>query len=255
MRFESPERHNVMTLAAIGVAAHILADVTHEVAGHGGVCLLTGGKITLLTSAFFRNEPLSRLVAAAGPCANLIAGALLWFVFRRKRNWAPAALLFVLFGMAFNFFWAAGYFIYSGVADTGDWAIALGGPPTALHLRAALIALGIVSYVIFTRMVVRAVARISSLDLQRLIFIPYVAAGITACVAAMFYQRDPMAAMMDAGREGFLANIVLLAVPRRVAQLHPSTRTLIDQNNFWIVAAAILFVVFIVVLGRGVTPN
>ena len=67
-------RHDLLTLAAVGVVAHVCADVSHEVLGHGVVCLLTGGKMTLLTSVFFRTEPLSRLVAAAGPCANLITG-------------------------------------------------------------------------------------------------------------------------------------------------------------------------------------
>jgi hypothetical protein len=48
-------RHDLLTLVAIGVAAHIAADVVHEVLGHGVVCLLSGGKITLLTWVFYRD--------------------------------------------------------------------------------------------------------------------------------------------------------------------------------------------------------
>ena len=50
MAERSSRRHDLLTLVAIGVAAHIAADVVHEVLGHGVVCLLSGGKITLLTS-------------------------------------------------------------------------------------------------------------------------------------------------------------------------------------------------------------
>lgn len=74
MAERSRRRHDLLTLAPIGVAAHIAADVVHKVLGHGVVCLLSGGRITVLTSVFFRSEPFSRLVAAAGPCANIIAG-------------------------------------------------------------------------------------------------------------------------------------------------------------------------------------
>ena len=53
MAERSTRRHDLLTLVAIGVAAHIAADVVHEVLGHGVVCLLSGGKITLLTLVFF----------------------------------------------------------------------------------------------------------------------------------------------------------------------------------------------------------
>jgi hypothetical protein len=55
MAERSTRRHDLLTLVAIGVAAHIAADVVHEVLGHGVVCLLSGGKITLLTWVFYRD--------------------------------------------------------------------------------------------------------------------------------------------------------------------------------------------------------
>jgi hypothetical protein len=48
-------KHDLLSLVAIGVAAHIAADVVHKVLGHGVVCLLGGGKISLLTWVFYRD--------------------------------------------------------------------------------------------------------------------------------------------------------------------------------------------------------
>jgi len=33
-----------LTLIAIGTISYIIADIVHEVIGHGGACLLAGGK-------------------------------------------------------------------------------------------------------------------------------------------------------------------------------------------------------------------
>jgi hypothetical protein len=255
MATEFHKTHDVITLVAIGVAAYILADVTHEVVGHSGICLLTGGRITLLTSVFFRNQPDSRIVAAAGPLANLVMGMLLWLLSRSKQNWRPASRLFLVFAGAFNLFWAAGYFIYSGVGDTGDWAIALGGPPLELVSRASLITLGVVSYFVFTRSTARAFAQVSKIDMRKLVFVPYFAAGTAACIAAVFYAADPIGALAGAARESFLANIVLLAVPWRSMPKQSSADAAVARDNRWLTATVISFVVFVLILGRGAMPH
>jgi hypothetical protein len=55
-----------------------------------------------------------------------------------------------------------------------------------------------ISYFLTTRGVVQAVAKFAGgSDVQRLIVIPYIAAGVAACLAAMF-DRDPSGAL--AGR-------------------------------------------------------
>lgn len=236
---QSRARHDGLTIAAIGVVAYIAADVAHEVLGHGAACLLTSGKVTLVTSVFFRNEPLSRIVAATEPCGNVVAGALAWF-FLRKRDW-PASLRFLLvLAMAFNFFWAAGYFIYSGVADTGDWAIALGGPPLGISARASLIVVGVISYWLVTRVTVRALRGVTNVDLTRLVLLPYFAAGAAACLAALFYQRDPVGSVAGAARETFLSNILVLLVPRWVTMQRNAADAVVARDNRWLVTSATL---------------
>src|SRR5436309_4280316 len=78
-----------LTIAAIGLLVGVLADFIHEGLGHGGACLLVGGKPTLLTSMNFVWDESGvprwalRAVAAGGTVANLLAGALTVATLRR----------------------------------------------------------------------------------------------------------------------------------------------------------------------------
>jgi hypothetical protein len=116
-----PSSSDIATLAALGVLGHIVADVVHEVIGHGGAAVAFGARITLLTSVFFRSEPGSRLIDAAGPTANLIVGFLFLDLAKRARSGTTG--FFFLLAAAFNFFWCAGYFLFSGATNQGDWLL------------------------------------------------------------------------------------------------------------------------------------
>jgi hypothetical protein len=78
-----------LTIAAIGLLVGALADFIHEGLGHGGACLLVGGKPTLLTSMNFAWDGSGfprwtfRVVAAGGTIANLLAGTLALAMLRR----------------------------------------------------------------------------------------------------------------------------------------------------------------------------
>lgn len=63
------------TVIAIGALAATLADVCHETLGHGLGCFAASGRITLLTSIWFRCQGATALTDAGGPLASLIAGA------------------------------------------------------------------------------------------------------------------------------------------------------------------------------------
>src|SRR5205085_6526702 len=73
---------DLVTIAAIGLLAGALVDFIHEGLGHGGACLLVGGKPTLLTTMNFVWDDTSfprwalRAVSAGGTIANLLTGAL-----------------------------------------------------------------------------------------------------------------------------------------------------------------------------------
>jgi hypothetical protein len=259
MNSESPRSHDTLTLIAIGVVSYIFADLCHEALGHALVCLITGGKVLVLTSVFFRSDPGSRLVDAAGPCANLLAGAVLLMALARARKVSLPTRLFLVFAMAFNFFWGAGYFLYSGVADEGDWALVIRGLPAPMFWRAALVVLGLVGYSLATRLVARAVGGFAGgSDIRRLVLIPYVAAGVAACLAALFDRGDPSGALAGAARETFLANVVMLALPGSVARragVGAPDGIYVARSLGWIMGSAIVFLVFAAVMGRGFRPS
>jgi hypothetical protein len=258
MNPESRPSHGTLTLIAIGVVSYIFADLCHEVFGHALVCLVTGGKILVLTSVFFRSEPGSRLVDAAGPTMNFLAGALLWIVLTRSQKFSPPSRLFLVFAAAFNFFWGAGYFVYSGVANEGDWALVIRGLPPPMFWRAVLLVLGVVSYFLTMRLIVRALAEFAGRsDGRRLVFIPYIAAGAAACLAALFDRRDLSGALAGAVRETFLTNVVLFAIPGLIARsgLRPSRVVYVARSFGWLAGSALILLVFLAVMGRGYSPG
>jgi hypothetical protein len=124
--------------------------------------------------------------------------------------------------------------------------------------RAVLIVLGLVSYSFTTRMFVRAVAEFAGgSNLQRAIIIPYLAAGVAACLVAAFY-RDSSGAIAGAAREAFLANIVMLAAPRLITRRSIAAErgfVYVTRSPGWLAASAIVFLGFAVVMGRGLRPG
>ncbi len=251
----TPDRSSsdIATVAAIGALCYIVADVVHEAIGHGGACLATGGRIILLTSVFFRSDPGSRLVDAAGPGANLVAGLFLLGLSKRARPGATG--FFLLLAAAFNLFWCAGYFLYSGASNQGDWALVIRDWPPPILWRTILFLLGLVLYTFSIRQTIRGLARLGDqpgtrANTTRLFFIPYFAAGLTACAVALFDRFQTGEALVGAFREAFLANVVLSMMPRwlsRTSNIAP----LISRQPRWIVAAVIALVLFSLTMGRG----
>ena len=83
----SVEAHDdVPTVCAISMLAGILANVLHEGLGHAATALLTGAKSGVLSTVAWSSDFDSRLVAAAGTLANLVAGAALWLALRSWRS-------------------------------------------------------------------------------------------------------------------------------------------------------------------------
>lgn len=72
----SDRNTKLVYLATIGIFSYVVADMIHEVVGHGGTCLILGNKIELLTSVYFKSRPGSILVDLGGPTASLIFGVL-----------------------------------------------------------------------------------------------------------------------------------------------------------------------------------
>lgn len=241
--------HLHATVASISVIAFILACAAHEVVGHGGMCMIVGGHMNLLTSVYFRSTGGGALTDAAGPVMNLIVGAGFWFLLRRWTTPPILWRLFLVLAMAFNLFWGAGCFILSAVTNTGDWAFVL----RQMELepvwvwRVVIGVLGVFLY----RWAMRLLA--AQLPIGTPLFTAYLTGGIFSCIAALFFFGPLAPALREAALEGFGVGIglLLLAINRPKEKTNPSPDLVATAGNGWLFAAAVLAVIFIATLGRG----
>jgi len=234
------------TLSAITAIAYITACVAHEVIGHGGMCLVVGGRVTLLTSVYFRGTNGGPLTDAAGPLMNLIFGTVCWS-FARKRPLASQSRLFFVLAMAFNLFWSAAYFIFSAVTNTGDWAFVLRDlslKPIWMW-RLLMGALGVVIYVRSARAVDKLVPPGTSLLLS------YLVAGVVSCVAALFFTGPVLPAVREAAHSSFGAAVGLLFLAYRRSKQPHTSPSLVAYNNGWLLFSVLIIMLFSLVLGRG----
>jgi len=240
--------HSYSTLGAIAAVAFIVACVAHEAIGHGGMCLALGGRVTLLTSVYFRCTNGGPLTDAAGPLMNLIVGGACWLLARHRPLVSRSRLFFIL-AMAFNLFWGAGYFIFSAIANTGDWAFVLRDltlEPRWLW-RLLMGALGVGVYVRSARAVATLVPPGTPLVW------PYLVAGVVSCVAVLFYAGPTLPAVREAARSSFGAAVGLLFLAYRgskQARASPSP-ILVAHSNGWLLFSALVTILFFLVLGRG----
>src|SRR2546423_1425257 len=125
-------RCDLLTVAALGLMVCALCATIHEGLGHGGACVVVGGKPRLLTSMMFRGDQSGldrwtyRFVAAGGTLANLLGGGVALLFLRRPPASVPAHYFVWLFATV-NLLVGTGYFLFSGFSNIGDWANVIAG--------------------------------------------------------------------------------------------------------------------------------
>ena len=258
-----PRLLDLWTIAAIAVSATVITNLIHEGLGHGGMCIATGGRGLVLSTVHFECSADTRLVAAGGTLANLIFGVVFWGAARMVKQSAPWRYFFWLL-TTFNLLDAGGYFLFSGIGNFGDWAAVVAGwqPPWAW--RVGLVALGTVTYFLLfvplclleLRPFLGKDAEIRVRRARQLTVVPYLTGGILSCAAGALNPVGPFLILMSAaaasfgGHSGLAWMWTLLRSPRI-----PSSELQmpeIERNRGWMVAAAVLAIVFIAGLGPGV---
>jgi hypothetical protein len=252
---------DTLTIIAIAIVATVIADVLHEGAGHGGTCLLRGGYPLALSTVHFECGDEGRLVAAGGTIVNFIAGLIFWFASRRATRSAHLRY-FLWLSMTLNFFGTGGYFLFSGVANIGDWAAVIEGFHPAWLWRVGLTLLGVGSYGLFMWIALLEMRPFLPQAgperwkrAQRLSMVPYFTDGILSCVAGMFNPVGMILVGISAAAASFGGASGLCwmwnwlkgsRIPTGSFEMAPLTR-----SRGWIVAAGILAVLFIAILGPG----
>ena len=150
---KSSESADVPTVAAIAMVSYVVASMVHEGLGHGGVCVISGGRPIAISSVHFEcdgNAP--RMVSSAGTLANLLVGGLCLALLRVTRSASARTRYFLWLSMTVNLFQGGGYFLFSGVANIGDWASIIEDLEHRWAYRMGLTALGAASYWFFVRL-------------------------------------------------------------------------------------------------------
>lgn len=257
---------DLWTVAAIAVSATVITDFIHEGLGHGGSCLATGAQAMVLSTVHFQCSADTRLVAAGGTLANLIFGAVFCAAARAVKRAATWRYFFWLL-MTFNLFDAGGYFLFSGIGNFGDWASVVAGwrPPWAW--RVGLVALGSVTYfLLFVPLCLRELrphigrdAEIRVSRARQLTVLPYLTGGVLSCAAGALNPVGPLLILVSAaaasfgGHSGLAWMWSLLHGPRIPSSEFQMPE--IERRQGWMVAAAVLAIIFIAVLGPGVKFN
>ena len=256
-----PPTDDVLTICAISIVAGILTNILHEGVGHGLTALLTGAESGVLTTVAWSSAFDSRLVEAGGTLANLAAALMFWIALRSTENSSVPTRYFLLITCAFNLFTGTGYFFFSGVTNFGDWAAVILGLHPHWLWRTLLVIVGVSSYFAAAVVVGIGLVRFVGISrqqqgrLRKLTFVPYFSGILLAVVAGLL---NPLAIQLlwqsalpatAGGQSGLLW--LQYYIPRGTEPRRAGEQ--LARSYVWIGLAAVLGVLYIVVLGRGVT--
>ena len=251
---ESKNKDDLPTVAALGLLGMCLVTVAHEAVGHGGTCLLFGGRIRLLTSSVFQCSVLSGWVDAGGPIVNLICGLLALIA----RKLTPPAFtrtrFFLMIVTALSWFWEGGYTIHAMHRQDGDlydFAQHLLGHVT-LAERWIFAALGLGLYLYTVRLTSRALLTFApSAQARKLARASWIAAALGATLAGSL--GPGYGDLRDAILEVGMASFPLLLIPRNgyeKASAPPDST--IARSPVLITVAIVVFGAFAASLGHGI---
>ena len=237
-------REDAPTLAAIGVLAYVGCDVLHELLGHGGACLVTGGRAASLSAFHFQCfGGWQRLVCAAGILANLATAILAWLALRMARKGSPRAAVFLWLFLAYNAFTGFGNIVTSVLSNNGDVANAFYG--SGWNWRPGMMAVGVGGYIAAIWLVHRARPRPS----WQMVLIPYFSAAVVACAAAALNSIVGQLSALTSAVTTTLGCWGFLLLPPIASAPVPGAP--VERSRAWIIAAIACAAVFIFLLGPG----
>ena len=229
-----------LTTIAISALACIVQDVLHEGLGHGVTAWLSGAHRVTMSTVALQSDVDTRLISANG---------------------TPSVRYFLVLALMGNLFTGTGYFLFSGVMNFGDWAAVIQGLEPRWMWQIALVVLGLVSY--FASMLVVG-AQLKpfrersdhSSRLLRLCWTPYFTDGILAGLGGLMNPLGLFYVLASALPSTLGANAGLLSLPGWMRGWKRDEKPPvgpIPRSAAWIVTGAVASLLFIFVLGRGLT--
>jgi hypothetical protein len=254
-------RSGLATPVAIALAAYALCDLLHEALGHGLAALMVPGvRIVSLSTVALQTAGSSRIVAAAGPLANLLAGAIALALFHRAPRLSPTGYFLWLFG-ALNLMNGTGYLLFSAALGSGDWAVAVKDLLPEGQWRAAMGIAGVAAYIgvikVSANELARAVEMVSAhrVGIARLVFSSYIAGGTLLLAASIFNPISPSLILVSGLGAGFAAMAGLTVIPKMVDKRtagRSEGNEPLQQSPGWIAAGVAMTALFIGIVAPGI---
>ena len=253
-----PAKDDRLTLMAISALACILQDVLHEGLGHGVTAWLSGAHDFTMSTVALQCDIDTRWVSANGTLVNLLFAAIFWFLLRSPQRYRPATRYFLVLAMTGNLFTGTGYFFFSGVTNFGDWAAVIQGLQPHWAWQLGLVVLGVASYYASMLLVAAKLNSFRSEDgsrLRGLCWTPYFTDGILAGLGGLLNPAGLFYVIASALPSSLGANAGLLSLPSMMRKGAGSDTQVgpVERSIPWIAAAAVASLLFIFVLGRGLT--
>jgi len=250
-----------LTVIAISALACILQDVLHEGLGHGITAWLSGAHRLTMSTVALQSDIETRWISANGSLVNLLFAAILWILLMRPQRYPPATHYFLVLAMAGNLFTATGYFFFSGVFNFGDWAAVIRGLQPHWIWQLGLVVLGVASYCASMLVVADKLKPFrrkgeTSPRLRVLCWTPYFTDAVLAGLGGLLNPLGLFYVIASALPSTLGANAGLLSLPVMMRGRSPGEEGQvgwIGRSAGWIVTASIASLLFILVLGRGIT--
>jgi hypothetical protein len=258
------------TIAAIAVIVYVVSNLTHEGAGHGGACLLAGGRAEMLNAVFFECDEARisaagiRWLAAAGTLANLLLAALVWVALRGEDRLRPGVRFALVLLLAVNLLQAFGYLLFSGAGRVGDWAVVFDGLMPEWIWRIGLAFLGgWLYFVVAPRLFMPHLEPFLGREqptrearAQRLTLLPYLVGGLAYLLAGVLNPHGFRLVLISAAGASLGGTSLLAWYPPLWAKKRGGSGVgaplAIRRSVVWLVAAAIVLGLFVLILGPGI---
>jgi len=258
---------DLMTVIAIAVIAYAGVNICHEILGHCTMAFLVGTKCRVISSTYI---PLAtevptwkyNILVPAGITANWIAALACLVLLRRWKSARPTVRYFLWLLMAVNLFLSSTYVAVAPIIKFGDSYILIQKLPGQLFWRTAVALVGATILFFSFRLCRDELSRLIGFGgtaarslAWKLVAPAYVAGGIITVASALFSQLEAKWAQLEAAGGTFGLTIWLLILPLRIPAPGPSIARpfVLDRSFAWITAGLVTTLLFIGVLGRGIS--
>ena len=255
-------RDDRVTVVALAAIACVVQDVLHEGLGHGVTAWLSGAHRLTMSTVALQSDLDTRWIAANGTLVNLLFAAIFWILLRRAARCRPATRYFLVLALMGNLFTGTGYFLFSGVSNFGDWAAVIRGLQPHWAWQVGLVVAGIATYWM-SMLVVGAELEpfrekgARSPRILALCYTPYFTDGVLAAIAGLMNPIGFFYVIASALPSTLGANAGLLSLPFVMQGRQPVHAEEpvgpIERSPAWIALGAVASLLFIFVLGRGLS--